>query len=169
MSMEVNLSDFASSHELIAKLTRARPSECSCNACVEMCRRTPCLGTPEDIERFIKLGLVKFLQPTEWAAGLAYGFPVVRMFQIRTVSQGCPFLNDNRCILHDLRLKPTEGVLANCKPHYNSITEWPSIAVALTWLMPANRDRILGISAAMKSEERRRAEDRGPQERGVKL
>lgn len=37
-----------------------RPSECSCEKCKNLCR-TPCLGTPEDINKLLEAGYGKRL------------------------------------------------------------------------------------------------------------
>lgn len=49
-----------------------KPTACSCEKCKSQCR-TPCLGTPEDIERLIDAGYKDRLAPTEWLVGMLFG------------------------------------------------------------------------------------------------
>ena len=133
-----------SSDELVTRFSYKGPSECSCEACVAMCERTPCLGTPEDIERLMDSGLMETLWFTEWHFGVPHGVPVIRMVQVKQLSTGCPFLKDRKCVLHDLALKPTEGRLASCKGPFH-FAGHPSVAVALTWILPCNAEKVNGL------------------------
>lgn len=113
------------------------PSECSCNSCLNMCRQTPCLGTPLDIHNLIEAGYGDRLSETVWVAGLRYGVPPVAMIQSE-FDEGrgcCTFLTDfGLCELHEIGLKPTEGKLATCNPKI-SITpsNAPAFIIAKMW------------------------------------
>ena len=48
------------------------PVQCSCSVCKQQCH-TPCLGTPDDIERIIDAGYADRLALTNWAAGIFLG------------------------------------------------------------------------------------------------
>lgn len=152
MMIELDLSNFPSSQSLIEHLTPAKPSECECANCAAMCARVPCLGTPEDIEKLIESGNGDVIVPTKWAVGVPYGLPLIRMFQVKNTAKGCPFFFRGLCALHAPGLKPTEGQLASCESSRGSLTEHPAVAVALTWLMPANEARILRIAETVVSE-----------------
>ena len=45
------------------------PVQCSCSICKQQCH-TPCLGTPDDIERIIDAGYADRLELTNWATGI---------------------------------------------------------------------------------------------------
>ena len=100
--------------ERIARVSQSKPTECHCKLCQQMCR-TPCLGTPEDIEQLIDAGYANRLQPTEWLVGAIVGLTPgpISMLQPRTEKGWCTFYHDGRCELHDRGLKPTEGKLAH--------------------------------------------------------
>ena len=82
-----------------------------------MCKRMPCIGTPQDILNLANNGYSQNLAATMWAVGANdLGWPVIPMVQIEQLPDGgCPFFIDNLCALHDIGLKPTEGRLASCK------------------------------------------------------
>ena len=136
IAKEICLSDFGSSEALVAGFCKATPNACACAQCVAMCHRNPCLGTPQDIERLMAAGQGHRLRPTLWLVGVAFGMPAVKMVQI--ASGPCAMLRDGLCSLHDAGLKPTEGRLANCQAR-TGFLDSAVTAVALTWLMPANR------------------------------
>lgn len=116
------------------------PTECACDACKQMCKHQPCLGTPKDILRIIKAGHASKLALSTWMTGLVTGtcdIPV-DMIQPLQTENGCAFLDSNGlCTLHESGLKPTEGKLAH---HSDSQTEFQSFKdtanykVAMTWL-----------------------------------
>lgn len=131
--------------QYISDITNAHSNECSCQRCANMCARCPCLGTPNDILRLINNGLGEFIQDTAWAVGLLYyGHPdVIDMVQLKSTQNGCCMLENGKCKLHQLNLKPTEGVLATCNPiigvqHLQNL----SYAVAKDWEHPRNAKAI---------------------------
>ncbi len=125
----------------IIEVSGATPNECSCSKCAQMCRRSPCLGTPQEILNLMNAGYMDNLIPTTWAAGLQWGLPLIDMVQIRMNEKTghCSLLTaDNKCMLHGTGLKPSEGVLATCNPiigiqHKHS----PSKVVGATWHIEA--------------------------------
>lgn len=98
----------------IARESECKPSECSCALCQSMCH-TPCLGTPEDIEKLVDAGYADRLVPTEWGVGMIVGLisRPIYMLQADTVNGWCTFYHNGLCELHDRGLKPTEGQLAH--------------------------------------------------------
>jgi hypothetical protein len=115
----------------IAEVTGRAPSECSCTTCQFQCKRTPCLGTPQDIERLLDAGYGDRLSATIWAAGMMMGivnFPLP-MIQAKREEGGCTFFKDGLCELHDKGLKPTEGRLS----HHSITEENFSRTKNLTW------------------------------------
>lgn len=124
------------SAQLIASMTPARPHDCACQTCQKLCEHTPCLGTPQDIARLILDGFAPVLAKTLWLAGARFGLPAISMVQIAARPSGaCPLLNSGKCTIHPI--KPTGGKLATHTPLPFAIN--PDLAVALTWLLPANR------------------------------
>lgn len=93
-----------------------KPTSCACEKCRNQCK-TPCLGTPEDIERLIEAGYGNRLSPTEWWAGSLMGVvkgPVLMIQAKREDNGWCTFRRpDGLCELHDKGLKPTEGRLSH--------------------------------------------------------
>lgn len=118
----------------IAEKSGRKPSACSCESCKNQCR-TPCIGTPEDIERLIEAGYTDRLAPTLWAAGIVMGVTdkVIRMVQPKREDNGwCTFRTPEwLCELHDKGLKPTEGRLSH---HSLSIGSYKADR-NLTWLV----------------------------------
>lgn len=96
---------------------------CACLECKDMCKRTPCWGTPSEVKKIIDAGLgsklmleyrenscvklkqVDFLTPAVRGREGAQG---------PTFALGpCTFLDESdRCTLHDKGLKPLEGRVA---------------------------------------------------------
>lgn len=108
-------------------------TECSCERCKNQCR-TPCLGTPEDIDRLIKAGYGDRLALTLWRAGLLIGCTnkIIKLVApIQEDNGWCTFrTSDGLCELHDKGLKPTEGKLTH---HSNLLRVRPDRN--LTWLI----------------------------------
>lgn len=106
--------------EQVMSITGAKQSNCSCKTCVDMCHRAPCLGTPQDIINLVNNGYIGYLAHTEWAALneiLDADMPSIHMIQIAFDEEKgkCSLLSDdNKCLLHESGLKPTEGKLATC-------------------------------------------------------
>ena len=89
---------------------------CTCDKCKNMCK-VPCIGTPKDIEAIIDAGYADRLKETMWMVGyLAVKEKPIAMIQPTEKDGWCAFRQPGGlCELHDLGLKPTEGVLASCK------------------------------------------------------
>lgn len=115
-----------------------RPSVCNCEQCKAQCH-TPCLGTPEDINKLIEAGYQDRLAPTLWAAGMIMGlidYPI-KMVQAKREDNGwCTFYHDGLCELHDKGLKPTEGRLSHHSIKIDNIVPKKSLSwlVAKEWL-----------------------------------
>lgn len=148
----IRLSEFASSEALIGHLCRHERNACSCDRCVAMCERQPCIGTPQDIERLATAGHDAELTTVLWCVGVPYGLPPIAMVQMR--AGRCPMLRGGLCTLHGAGLKPSEGALASCR-RAATIVNHPATAVALTWMMPVNRelvDRLVALIANRQDE-----------------
>lgn len=137
----------------IAKKIDRQHITCNCEKCKQMCQRTPCLGTPQDILAIIEAGYVDKVCYTEWAAGMYLGHITqpIAMVQIKSKEKGkdgeCVFFNDGKCELHKNGLKPTEWKLAyhevsaiELRPEYNLTYQ-----VAIEWTKIENLDVIREI------------------------
>jgi hypothetical protein len=138
-------------YEIIRKSGR-KPVSCKCNACKQQCKTAPCLGLPEDIEKLIDAGHGEKIFATGWAAGIFMGVTndIVSMYQAELTPDGCVFLKDGLCSLHDSGLKPTEGKLS----HH---TQVPVIGsknltwiIAKEWLDEKNAEIINRIKEKLK-------------------
>ena len=141
----------------IARESESRPTECHCSLCQQMCH-TPCLGTPEDIERLVDAGYADRLVPTEWGVGLIVGLisRPVYMLQADTVNGWCTFYHNGLCELHDKGLKPTEGRLAHHTDpiiHGNQPTSL-NVAwlIAKEWMKDENFNTVLRICDKIKQQ-----------------
>lgn len=138
-----------STTERIIRTTGREPVSCKCALCKSQCRRTPCLGTPQDIWALIEAGYGDRLALTAWGVGMMVGklpFPVP-MVQIVQTPDGCAFFKDGLCQLHDLGLKPTEGRLSHHSVtaenfDFNRSLSWN---VAREWLNEKNARIIIRI------------------------
>lgn len=116
-----------------------KPTSCACESCKNQCR-TPCLGTPEDIERLINAGYGDRLDLTIWGVGVLMGVidRPIRMIQARIEKNGwCTFRRpDGLCELHTKGLKPTEGILSHhtIKLDNFDFRRNPAWLVAKEWL-----------------------------------
>lgn len=134
----------------IMRKTGRKISQCKCSLCKKQCR-TPCLGTPEDIERIIDAGYKSHLAVTYWGAGIVLGVidrPIL-MVQIKDKdNSGCSFFKNGLCELHDKGLKPTEGKLSHHTLSLDNFNPKKSIAwhVAKEWLDEDNADIIYRIT-----------------------
>jgi len=110
-----------STFEKIMRRTGRKPSFCKCVKCKSQCS-TPCLGTPEDIQKLVDAGFKDRLKATTWAAGIIMELidEPINMVQATydEEKKACTFFNNGLCELHDLGLKPTEGKLS-----YHTITK----------------------------------------------
>lgn len=99
----------------IANRIGKQPISCNCEKCRQMCQRTPCLGTPQDILAIIEAGYVDKVCYTEWAAGMYLGHITqpIEMVQIKSKGKGkdgeCVFFHEGKCDLHESGLKPAEA------------------------------------------------------------
>jgi hypothetical protein len=99
-----------------------------------MCKRGPCIGTLDDIEKIVNAGYIHLLAPTIYAGYYELGIAPTKLIAPLLTPTGCAFLDKNGgCILHAQGLKPTEG---RCAHHANSQPQ--SIALNLeirkTWI-----------------------------------
>lgn len=131
---EVNVNISERIDDKIIRISGAKPCQCSCEKCRSLCH-TPCLGTPDDIEKLIQAGYGDRLEVTHWGVGILAGVTdkVIGMLQPRLEPNGwCTFRRaDGLCELHDKDLKPLEGKLASCAPRP---VGW-SIHKDFTWLI----------------------------------
>ena len=99
----------------IIRKTGRKPCECKCSLCRMQCH-TPCLGTPQDIERLIDAGYAEY----------------------------CIFYHNGLCELHDKGLKPTEGRLSHHSTRLDNFKASKSISwnVAKEWLSEENAEVI---------------------------
>lgn len=143
------MNDNETTVEKIIRITGREPVSCKCSRCKAQCLRSPCLGTPQDILKLIEAGYKDRLGVTVWSVGMLIGaipFPIP-MVQPMQTNEGCAFLKDGLCILHDLGLKPTEGRLSYHTITYESFEFSRSLSwnVARTWLEPKNAVAIVRI------------------------
>lgn len=127
--------------EKIIRKTGRKPVECKCKLCQSQCH-TPCLGTPEDIEKIIDAGYKDKLSVTIWGIGMLLGainFPIPMIQAIQT-DTGCIFQENGLCILHDKGLKPTEGKLSHHSTKIDNFKFSKSISwnVAKEWISEDN-------------------------------
>lgn len=105
--------NFRSTIEKISANSGRVPTSCTCNHCKEQCK-TPCLGTPADILKLINAGYIEKLDLTLWVQGYVLKkCPLIPMVQAIRTKDGCVFLKNGLCELHDLGLKPTQGILSH--------------------------------------------------------
>lgn len=127
----------------IMRKTGRRPCQCKCSQCKEQCH-TPCLGTPEDIEKIIDAGYADKLEITHWASGIIMGVTnqVIPMIQARAGNEYCAFFKDGLCLLHDKGLKPTEGRLSHHSIRKDNYKASKSISwnVAKEWTSEENAE-----------------------------
>jgi hypothetical protein len=96
---------------------------CACDACVDMCRKRPCWGTPEDIEKLIDAGYaLKFMldfwcgysSDIEIVCPATAGHQGLRADSFGDIQGRCVLLTpEKKCEIH--HLKPIEGLKAGCK------------------------------------------------------
>ena len=105
-----------------------------------MCKNRPCWGTPEDIEKIKAAGYSHKLMMDYWYKSdeedIPIEAPAIVGYEGKDApfwpSGQCTFLENDRCILHDLGLKPTEGRLAHCSDK-NDLPVSLHETVAMTW------------------------------------
>jgi hypothetical protein len=128
-------------YQKIIRKTGRKPIECKCHLCRMQCK-TPCLGTPEDIEKLIDTGYGNKLALTEWAVGLvmgiiSYSIPMIQAIQ---TEKGCIFLENGLCSIHEKGLKQTEGKLSHHSTRLDNFKFSKSISwnVAKEWIDQKN-------------------------------
>lgn len=132
--------------EKIVRVTGAKSSACSCDRCRDQCK-SPCLGTPEDIEKLVLAGYQDRLARTIWLAGKVMGITDKGVELIAPwvdkETGFCTFYKDGWCELHEKDLKPTEGRLSSHRTRIvndrNQVLSW---AVAKEWIDPEYRDKV---------------------------
>ncbi|PNP92061.1 hypothetical protein BFS16_12055 [Hoylesella timonensis] len=132
----------------VMEKTGRKVTYCKCRKCREQCH-TPCLGTPQDIERLIDAGYAARLAPTIWAAGIIMGIckKPIYMVQAKAGEEWCTFFHDGLCELHEKGLKPTEGRLSHHSIKADNFHPAKSISwnVAKEWIALENGDCIKRI------------------------
>ena len=102
-------------NQRVMRETRMKVQECRCRYCREQCK-TPCIGTPSDIQKLIEHGYKDKLEICENTAGIVLGLTdktTTIVAPKRTESGACIFFNEEKlCDLHSLGLKPLEGKLS---------------------------------------------------------
>ena len=133
------------------------PVQCSCSICKQQCH-TPCLGTPDDIERIIDAGYAYRLELTNWATGIFLGVINVAVPMIQPVAgkEYCAFFENGLCILHDKNLKPTEGRLSHHTVRKDNFNPVMSLAwnVAKEWMMTDNMEVISRVLNKFQNKRR---------------
>ena len=133
------------------------PVQCSCSICKQQCN-TPCLGTPDDIEKIIDAGYSDRLALTQWAVGMLLGVTtsIVPMIQPVVGKRYCAFFENGLCILHDKGLKPTEGRLSHLSVKKDYFNAFMGIAwyVAKEWLMFENAEVISRVLTKFVKERK---------------
>jgi hypothetical protein len=118
--------------------------------------KTPCLGTPQDIEKIIDAGHGDRIKATDWAVGIMLGVTsdIVKMYQAQHLPfAGCTFFNEGLCQLHDKGLKPTEGRLSHHSVKVDNYNHRKHISwnVAKEWLNPDNAEVIKRIEQKLNN------------------
>jgi hypothetical protein len=89
---------------------------CSCPKCRELCRRVPCLGTPQEIAAIINSGyayLNQLVISTDNDPSLDFTVVKPRGNHPTDPTKGtCVFYTKGKCVLHSDGLKPVEGRVA---------------------------------------------------------
>lgn len=112
--------------KIIEKMSGMQSNACACDRCVNMCKTAPCIGTPQDMMNIIEAGFVDRVELVHMMAGVNYGLPPVDLIAPKFNNDRCTFLDANdRCELHALGLKPTEGKLANHGVHQVGDGKYP--------------------------------------------
>ena len=133
------------------------PVQCSCSICKQQCH-TPCLGTPDDIERIIDAGYADRLELTNLSTGIFLGVinDSVPMIQPVAGKEFCAFFENGLCILHDKNLKPTEGRLSHHTVRKDNFNPVMSLAwnVAKEWMMTDNMEVISRVLNKFQNKRR---------------
>lgn len=135
-------------HRIIRKTGR-KPVECKCKLCQMQCS-TPCLGTPEDIEKLLDAGYREQLALYDWDVAKVMGklgFSIL-MIQAHTKNGMCVFFENGLCTLHDKGLKPREGRLSHHTQKLETFVFKKSLSwnVAKEWINEDNADTLKRIA-----------------------
>lgn len=146
----------------ISRKTGRKPVECRCQLCQRQCSVSPCLGTPEDIERILDAGHGDGLAVTYWMAAMMAGYyplPIIMVQLIQKEDESCVFFSDGLCRLHAAGLKPTEGRLSHHSTKLDNFKFGKSISwnVAKEWLDGRNAPTIERIIDKMNTIEANKA------------
>ena len=140
----------------IARKTGRKVSFCKCNECKKQCT-TPCLGTPEDIEKIIDAGHGHRIFLTEWWVGVIVGLTThpILMYQAELIEETgfCTFFKNGLCTIHDAGLKPTEGKLSHHSTKIDNFKVNKSISwqIAKEWIDPKNNATIQRIKEKLNA------------------
>jgi hypothetical protein len=123
--------------------------EIVCEGCIKginMCKKRPCWGSPEDIQKLIAAGYKDRLM-LDWWVGVGENIymlaPAIVGYENSTAPEHpegrCTFLTvDDKCELHNLGLKPTEGKVACCRDDKSNKHR----EVAMTWNNPEAQEYV---------------------------
>lgn len=138
----------------IIAATGRKPTRCKCSRCASQCMVSPCLGTPDDIEKIIDAGYSDKISPTVWLTGLKMGFTdrPVPIYAPKDTYSGCIFFKNGLCSLHDSGLKPTEGKLSHHTQEMEEFNAGRSVGwnVIKEWLDPINEETINRIGEKLQ-------------------
>lgn len=137
--------------EEIKALSGNTESACSCSTCQNMCKTSPCIGTPDDILRLINNGYVGKISASIYMVGVFYfnaRNPVHFATPTRLDDGSCIFFNNGLCDLHESGLKPTEGKLVNHETTGDYKTS-SNYLVSETWNKPENAGKVKKIFKAI--------------------
>lgn len=133
-----------------SKLATMKDTECSCVKCQDMCKR-PCWGTPQEIQKIIDAGFGDRLMLDYWGHtdNGAETFIIAPAENGREKKKatfiprsGCTFFKNGLCELHDLKLKPIEGRVADCKDDHSHMEPTVHEMVYKTWETPEGVDLV---------------------------
>jgi hypothetical protein len=123
-----------------------KPLQCSCQICQDMCKRAPCIGTPQDIMKLAQAGHLDELRPTDYGGLSEWGVPWIPMVQIRAMQESewyengggqCPLWDPVTGLCRVHAIKPVEGRFAGHSSQ--SVFTSASWVAAISWLLPTNR------------------------------
>lgn len=89
--------------------------DCQCSTCRIMCRH-PCIGTPSEVEKLIKMGYRDCFEPYRpFIKDSSFAIWILRAKNsdkyVDNCGYPCVFFQEGKCIVHDN--KPTEGKVVN--------------------------------------------------------
>lgn len=108
-------------------------TSCICDKCVSMCKHFPCLPTVADVKKIQAAGY------SDKLAIYSHGGSVNHVRGKRNKDGSCAFLENDRCILHNAGLKPTEGREVD---HNHGLPGWWYSKVFREWRKSFPQDRL---------------------------